>query len=183
MVYETNNISWLSNNLSMSSQGARDLKVKPLRRDDFKLFGTLIELLETKPTISDAALDYWGGLADLDIERPQVSFLVVKKRDFLLERMERHVRITEVFIPLEGISIFPVAPPRDVENPKAEIPLDEIEAFLLDGSKGIVFKKGAWHWPPFPITETATFAVILGSDTIESDLDIREVKPPIKIRL
>jgi ureidoglycolate lyase len=161
----------------------REIKVKPLTREGFKPYGTLIEAPEAKPAISDAALDYWGGLAGLDIERPQVSFLKVKRREFLLDRIERHVRITEVFIPLEGVSIFPVAPPRDVENPKAEVPLNEIEAFLLDGSKGIVFKKGAWHWPPFPLTETATFAVILSAETIEKDLDIREIKPPIRIVL
>jgi ureidoglycolate lyase len=169
--------------IASSTMSAREVRVKPLTRDNFKPYGTLIEAPEAKPAISDAALDYWGGLADLNIGRPQVSFLKVKRREFLLDRIERHVRITEVFIPLEGVSIFPVAPPRDVENPKAEVPLNEIEAFLLDGSKGIVFKKGAWHWPPFPLTETATFAVILSAETIEKDLDIREIKPPIKIVL
>lgn len=167
----------------MPAQSVRELRVKPLTRKNFEPFGILIEAPEIKPTISDVSLDYWGNLADLDIERPQVSFLKVKRRDFILDRIERHVRITEVFIPLEGISVFPVAPPRDVNNPKSEVPLDEIEAFLLDGSKGIVFKKGTWHWPPFPLTETATFAVILGAETIERDLDIREIKPPIKIQL
>lgn len=166
-----------------STMSARGIKVKPLTRENFEPYGTLIEAPEVKPTISDAALDYWGGLADLDIESPQVSFLKVKRREFSLDRIERHIRITEVFIPLEGVSIFPVAPPKDVENPRAEVPLNEIEAFLLDGSKGIVFKKGAWHWPPFPLTETATFAVILSAETIEKDLDIREIKPPIKIVL
>lgn len=167
----------------MNSKRVGELKVKPLRKEDFEPFGTLIEAPEAEADISDASLDYWGGLADLDIEKPQVSFLRVKRRDFLLDRIERHVKITEVFIPLEGVSIFPVAPPRDVDNPEAEVPLNEIEAFLLDGSKGIVFKKGAWHWPPFPLTETATFAVILSADTIKDDLDIREIKPPIKIVL
>jgi len=166
----------------MGSEAARELKVKLLKKEYFEPYGTLIELPEKEPTISDNALDYWGGLADIDIEKPQVSFLRVKRRDFLLDRIERHTKITEVFIPLEGISVFPIGPPKDVEDPKAEVPLDELEAFLLDGSKGIVFKKGVWHWVPYPITETATFAVILGADTIEKDLDIREIKPPIRIR-
>lgn len=167
----------------MPSQVIKELRVKPLTKKDFEPFGVLIEAPEVKPMISNASLDYWGGLIDLDIERPQVSFLKVKRREFLLDRIERHVKITEVFIPLEGISIFPIAPPRDVDDPKADVPLNEIEAFLLDGSKGIVFKKGTWHWPPFPLTETATFAVILGAETIEHDLDIREIKPPIRIQL
>lgn len=167
----------------MSGRSIKELKVIPLTKKDFEPFGTLIEVPEAGPTISDASLDYWGGLADLDIENPQVSFLRVKRREFLLDRIERHVNITEVFIPLEGMSIFPVAPPRGVDDLKAEVPLDEIKAFLLDGSKGIVFKKGAWHWPPFPLTETATFAVILGAETIKCDLDIREIRPPIRIQL
>jgi len=165
----------------MSSHSVGELKVKPLKREYFEAYGTLIELPEKEPEISDSALDYWGGLARIDIENPQVSFLRVKRRDFLLDRIERHTKITEVFIPLEGISVFPIGPPKDVENPKAEAPLDELEVFLLDGSKGMVFKKGVWHWVPYPITESATFAVILGADTVERDLDIREVKPPIRI--
>lgn len=165
----------------MSHYRTEELKVKPLKKEGFQSYGTLIELPETEPKISDNALDYWGGLASIDIENPQVSFLRVKRRDFLLDKIERHTKITEVFIPLEGISVFPIGPPKDVENPKAEIPLDELEVFLLDGSKGIVFKKGVWHWVPYPITETATFAVILGEATIEKDLDIREIRPPIKI--
>jgi len=164
------------------SEQMRELRVKSLEKKYFEPFGTLIELPEGEPAISDSSLDYWGRLADLDIERPQVSFLVVKKRDFLLEKMERHVRITEVFIPLEGISAFPIAPPKDVDDPEARVPSNEIEVFLLDGSKGIVLKKGTWHWPPFPVTEKATFAVILGADTVEKDLDIKNVEPPIRIR-
>ena len=159
----------------------KEIKVKILTRECFKPFGTLIEPLITKPTISDGALDYWGALAEVYAEKPQVSFLTVKKRDFELDKIERHVKLTEVFIPLEGTSVFPLAPPKNIENPKAEVPLDELVAFLLDGSKGIVMKKGTWHWAPFPITEKATFAVILGANTLKEDCDIREVKPSIKM--
>ena len=102
---------------------------------------------------------------------------------FLLDRIERHVDITEAFIPLEGVSILPMAPPRDNDNPRAEVPFDSLTTFLLDGSKGIVMKKGTWHWPPFPITEKVAFSVILSRKTLENDLDIRDIKPPIKILL
>jgi len=159
----------------------KEMPIKILTRENFAPFGTIIELPSTKPAISDRSLDFWEALAELDVEKPQVSFLVVKKRDLSLDKIERHVKLTEVFIPLEGVSVFPLAPPKDVEDPKAEVPLDESVAFILDGSKGIVMKKGTWHWAPFPITEKATFAVILGMNTVKEDLDIRDVKPPIKI--
>lgn len=161
----------------------KEINAKVLTKENFEPFGTVIEQPSIKPKISNESLDYWGALAKLDIEKPQVSFLVVKRRDFVIDKMERHVKPTEVFIPLEGTSIFPVAPPKNVKNPKAEVPVDEITAFLLDGSKGMVMKKGTWHWVPFPTAEKATFAVILGSETVEKDLDIKDVKPPIKIRL
>ncbi|MEM1588935.1 MAG: ureidoglycolate lyase [Candidatus Bathyarchaeia archaeon] len=158
----------------------KEISVKLLTKEKFEPFGKVIELPDIKPTISNQALDYWGALADLEIEKPQVSFLVVKKRDFIIDRMERHVKPTEVFIPLEGTSVFPVAPPLGGRR-KDEVPIDEIAAFLLDGSKGVVMKKGTWHWVPFPTTEKATFAVILGAETVEKDLEIRDIKPPIKI--
>ncbi|MEM2889507.1 MAG: ureidoglycolate lyase [Candidatus Bathyarchaeia archaeon] len=157
----------------------KEISIKFLTRENFESFGKVIELPKTKPTISNQALDYWGALADLEIEKPQVSFLVVKKRDFVIDRMERHTKPTEVFIPLEGTSVFPVAPPKNKR--KTDVPVDKVTAFLLDGSKGVVMKKGTWHWVPFPTTEKATFAVILGAETVEKDLDIKEIKPPIKI--
>lgn len=159
----------------------KELKIKILTKEDFEPLGTIIEPPSTKPTISDRSLDFWEALAELDVKKPQVSFLAVKKRDFSLDKIERHVKLTEAFIPLEGVSVFPLAPPKEVEDPKAKVPLDELVAFLLDGSKGIVIKKGTWHWAPFPITERATFAVMLGINTVKEDCDIRDVKPPIKI--
>jgi len=159
----------------------KEIKIKILTKEDFEPFGTIVEPPSTKPTISNRSLDFWEALTELDVEKPQVSFLVVKKRDFSLDKIERHVKLTEVFIPLEGTSVFPLAPPKDVEDPKAKVPLGELVAFLLDGSKGVVMKKGTWHWAPFPITEKATFAVLLGINTVKEDCDIREVKPPIKI--
>lgn len=158
-----------------------EIKIKILTKENFEPFGNPVENPGTTPKISNKSLDFWEALANLDVEKPQVSFLSVKKRELILDKIERHVKLTEVFIPLEGISVFPVAPPRDLKNPKAEVPRDEIAAFLLDGSKGIVMKKGTWHWPPFPITERATFAVILEKDTLKGDLDIKDVKPPIKM--
>jgi len=159
----------------------KEIKIKILTKEDFEPFGTIVESPSTKPTISDRSLDFWEALTELDVEKPQVSFLIVKKRDFSLDKIERHVKLTEVFIPLEGTSVFPLAPPKDIKDPKAKVPLDELVAFLLDGSKGIVMKKGTWHWAPFPITERATFAVMLGTNTVKEDCDIRDVKPPIKI--
>lgn len=159
----------------------KEMPIEILTRENFEPFGTIIEPPSTKPAISNSALDYWGALTKIDVEKPQVSFLVVKKRDFSLDKIERHVKLTEALIPLEGTSVFPLAPPKDNAKPKAKVPLDESVAFLLDGSKGIVMKKGTWHWAPFPITEKATFAVILGMSTVKEDLDIRDVKPPIKI--
>jgi len=161
----------------------KEINVKLLTQENFELFGKVIEQPTIKPAISNESLDYWGGLTQLNIKKPQVSFLVVKKRDFVINKMERHVQPTEVFIPLEGTSLFPVAPPKNAKNPEAEVPLEEITAFLLDGSKGVVMKKGTWHWVPFPTTEKATFAVILGAETVEKDLDIRDIKPPLKIHL
>jgi ureidoglycolate lyase len=159
----------------------KEMTIKILTRENLAPFGTIIEPPSTKPTISNKSLDYWGALTELNVKKPQVSFLVVKKRDFSLDKIERHVKLTEVIIPLEGTSVFPLAPPKDIADPKAKVPLDESVAFLLDGSKGIVMKKGTWHWAPFPITERATFAVLLGMNTVKEDLDIRDVKPPIKI--
>jgi len=49
----------------------KETKVKNLTKEDFEPFGTIIESPSMKPTISNSSLDFWGALAELDVERPQ----------------------------------------------------------------------------------------------------------------
>ena len=61
-------------------------------------------------------------------------------------KLERHFHATHVFIPLSGsLAAVAVALPTD-ENALTAIPdPGDVQAFLIDGTKGFAFKKGTWH--------------------------------------
>ncbi len=68
----------------------------------------------------------------------------------------------QTFIPLEGKAFVVVlAPPNDDELPD----LDQVRAFLFDGSCGFTMKKGTWHEFPFALVDGSNVIVILRSET------------------
>lgn len=146
----------------------------------FESFGRLIQLPPEKPTVEYDFLKYWHNLEDissLDMKEPVIGFLEIKRRDFILERMERHLLSDEIFIPLTGIGIFPLCqhdcdPLKDVSK---------ITTFLVDGEVAFLLKKGTWHWAPYPLTDTMKFLIVVDKKTVDSDIHIVEMAPPLSL--
>jgi hypothetical protein len=53
----------------------------------------------------------------------------------------------------------------------------------MENIAGFVVARGAWHWPAFPITETATQLVNLRRDTEHDDVDVKELEDRVEIVL
>lgn len=153
------------------------IKVKILTKESFEKYGTVLEKPEnTKADVEREFLDYWNGLYDIrqDCEFT-VGCLCIKRQQFEIRQLERHLTGPEIFIPLSGISIIPFA--ARGENPEEE----EIEIFLLDGTQGIVIDSGIWHFPPLPISPD-TKLLLCVPKYVSSDLEMRDV-PSRKIIL
>jgi ureidoglycolate lyase len=76
--------------------------------------------------------------------------------------MERHFQHTQVFMPLAGKPFVAVmAPPSAGELPA----LDQVRAFLFDGSAGFSLHLGTWHEFPFAVEDGTDLVVILSSQT------------------
>ena len=39
----------------------------------------------------------------------------------------------------------------------------------------MLLHRGAWHWAPYPLTEAATFLLILRAETSEHDIEMVEI--------
>jgi len=161
----------------------KEIKAKFLTIEGFKSFGTIIGLPTVKPTVSVTSLDYWDEVAPLSNEDRAISYILCKRKAFEFDSMERHVKTTEMFVPLKGYSIFPFAPPSKLNDPKAKPDIDKIEAFIMDGSQAIVMHKGTWHVPPIPLTEEAAFVIIFRKGTAKEDLINADLSSKIKIGL
>lgn len=137
-----------------------------LTRERFEPYGRLIDKPGRPGDVERDYLSWWGGLYDLDFQdRASLGVLQIKRRPFIIDQMERHIKGVEVFIPVSGVSIMPFADPEDITK---------CEAFIVDGTSGIVINEGVWHFPPFPVTELMEFVLTVRKDTSD-DLEIRDI--------
>lgn len=162
-----------------------EIRVEPLDPREFAPFGRFLgKPKAVSPSGEREDLTVWLGISDLlgmDAESTVWGYLTIYRHDLPLDKLERHCRTAEAFIPLEGSSVMVVAPPTDPNDPTASPDESAMRAFLLDGGAGVFFPSGVWHWAPFAITEKATFLLLLDKDIMD-DIDVRDVGPHI-IRL
>ncbi len=147
----------------MSLKGGTGLEVRTVRaelltREAFAPFGEVLGLegLERLP------IDIYGDR--IDVYRPgvfesdqPVEFLLTRNRlrEFRVHFLERHVELTQTFVPLAGHPfILAVAPP-DCREEDGIPALDEVHAFFVPGDVAVNLHRGTWHEPPFPLVDGA----------------------------
>ena len=127
-------------------------------------------------------LDYWPGIADLSRDVLKLGYLRPRLRPLRFSWMERHLRGTQAFIPVGGKrSILPVAPPRDLDKEFALPNLNEIRAFLLDGTRGVNLCVGTWHWTPIPLEENADFIILVREKAALEDLNFVDLEARLNV--
>ena len=98
-------------------------------------------------------------------------------RPFAVRYLERHVELTQSFVPLGGVPFVVVVARPDAREDEHGFPaLDEIHAFVVPGDAGLSLHLGTWHEPPFPLVPGSRF--LLTSHTaltqgLQSPLDAR----------
>lgn len=148
-----------------------DHAISNLNSETVQRFGEVIEKPAGNPSVAvEGVQRYWHNVNSLEElgEEGVTGYLEAPRRKFKLAKMERHKNTQEAFIPLKGVSVFMLAPPGEKPDPS------EMTPFLMDGSKGILLDEGVWHWVPFPLTEKATFALLLKKETVDEDIEIVE---------
>jgi len=161
----------------------KTIQAETLTRKAFAPFGDVLsaEGLERLP------IDFYGDR--INVYRPgffesdqPVEFLVThsKIREFRVHWLERHLQLTQTFIPLAGHPFITVVASPDARHEDGIPALDEIHAFLVPGDTGINIHRGTWHEPPFPLVDDA-LALLTShralTQGLESKLDRRlEVK-------
>jgi ureidoglycolate lyase len=161
----------------------RHIHIQPLTDEAFAKYGTLIRMRPAKEPLADNQdLTYWEKIVEFEPGIPRtVGLLTEKRRDMVLMRMERHTKAKEWFVPIDGRCVACFAEYKDPDNPAERPDADKVVAFEMDGIVGFVVDRGAWHWPAFPITPTATQLVNLRRDTEHDDVDVKELAESIQI--
>ncbi len=152
-----------------------EVKVKSLSHKAFAPYGTIIGPRDSKPTFSNSELNLWFGIDEIKLSNGigQICWLEVKsKRPFICDKLECHMNCSETIIPMLGQSILVVGLPGSGPDSSDLPDIKSIEAFFVDGTRGVNLKPGVWHWLPYPVSEKAYFALILKEGTPEEDLQV-----------
>jgi ureidoglycolate lyase len=142
------------------------LKVKPATPEAVEPFG---QILGPGANVTPLPLSFYGDAVTVrrpvhfqSDEQTELTLATLKVRPLEVRWMERHFKHTQTFIPLSGRPfIIVMAPPNDQELPD----LDQVEAFLFDGSAGFTMHIGTWHEFPFALVDETNLIVILRRET------------------
>ena len=158
------------------------IRVESLSAGALAEFGRILgEPSTVDPNIRDQVSDVWLGLSDLmgigSVPGRQITYLKIHTRPAKYEKIEKHETSAEAFIPLEGESVLLLVP-ADAIDSEGRPDMARARAFLMDGSKGVLLRRGTWHAVPYNLSEVATYLVLVDDAIIEKqDLHITPVEP------
>jgi ureidoglycolate hydrolase len=163
----------------------RRITVQPLTEAAFSKYGALVRLgPDQEPLADNADLTYWEKVVEFEpgIERT-VGLLTEKRRPMVLYKMERHTKAKEWFVPIAGECVACFAEYQNPADPQECPDAAKVVAFKMENIAGFVVNQGAWHWPAFPLTDTATQLVNLRRNTEHDDVDVKELAESVEIAL
>jgi ureidoglycolate hydrolase len=148
-----------------------ELHVEPLSAEAFAPYGQLIAAGEGAADYARPLLDVW--YLDYRADAPaRIQIMRYHEKPMTFSRLERHIRITEGRIPLNGANgVIAVADatgaaPDDMPEPSS------VRAFRLDGSCGLLFAPGVWHsLDCFPVAAPYADFVLLSDQATEDEIE------------
>jgi ureidoglycolate lyase len=162
------------------------LRALPLTGEHFAPFGTVLGQPHTAPSLERGDITFWNKTADLSgLSGSGVTgHLIAHRRELTLTQIERHRHTPEAFIATAGRSLMVVGRPGDLDSGKLDP--DALCVFEISAGQAVLLHPGSWHWAPFPLTETATFLLILRAETSEHDIDLQDIpahrlEPPASV--
>ena len=138
------------------------LVAQPLTAQAFAPFGQILspEGRERLP------VNTYGDKLDIfregfETDQPTEWFIVQgRRREFSALFLERHLQLTQTFIPIANDAFVTVVAAPDVEFESNGLPkITETKAFIVPGNMAIQLHRGTWHENPFPLRDNQWFLV------------------------
>jgi ureidoglycolate lyase len=110
-------------------------------------------------------INTYGDKLDLyrerfDSDQPIEWFIVRGRiRAFSALFLERHMQLTQTFIPMNGDGFVMVVARPDAREAQGMIAFDELRAFHIPGDAAVQLHRGSWHENPFPVRDNQWFLV------------------------
>lgn len=149
-----------------------EVAVEPLDMATFAPFGTIVGVVGGSPALDWGTLQTWMTPFDVD-GPPQMTLCRYHREPVEWSRMERHLGVTQAFLPLGGAaSVMVVAPASDLADRAALPPPASVRAFYMDGTAGVVLHRGTWHaLRRFPVDAPLIDIVLLTGRDTQAELE------------
>lgn len=145
------------------------VSVAPLSADAFAPYGELLEAGEHGPDFTGISSAGWQASFESD-SPPEVMLYRSRYSGQRFTTLERHLAVTQAFIPLAGVpAVVAVAPPTSGDEPPKP---EDVRGFILDGKAGYILKTGAWHSPDrYPLYPPSSDVVIITDRATQHELE------------
>jgi ureidoglycolate lyase len=140
------------------------LRPVPITAERFAPYGDVIHAAPaTIQAMNDARFERFDDLAKVDVDqtdggRVAISIARSKTPTTLPHRfdmVERHPLGSQAFIPLAPFSFVVVVAPAG-----ESVDIDDLRAFVTNGSQGINYHKGVWHMPLIATEGEQAFLIV-----------------------
>lgn len=147
------------------------IKAELLTAEAFAPFGELLSSTARPADFNGLNSDGWKA-AFTATGSTLIMTLSSRYSGLRFGKLERHLNVTQTFIPLGRIpAVVAVAAPTD-DDPAAIPAPEDVRAFLIDGSVGYVLKRGTWHsLDRFPLYPPSAEIVIITSQDTQEELE------------
>jgi ureidoglycolate hydrolase len=130
---------------------------EPLTAEAFAPFGQMV-------AVGDAVMELRDG------EVFHLNVLHYERRPLVCDHLNRHHKATQALVALAGKPTLLVVAPASLDFSSADH-LDQIHAFICDGSAGVNLSLGTWHWGPYPVTDHVDLVNVQGAG-FENDNEV-----------
>ncbi len=147
------------------------LKLKPLSKESFASFGTVIEtradglVTEDHQPMNDARFLRFDNLATTDVQPGHQAIISIAQclqatqLPYPITLLERHPLGSQAFIPLQQQQMIIVV----AETLPDDLP-GELVGFISNGQQSIQYHRGTWHMPLIAFQQGATFLIVDSND-------------------
>jgi ureidoglycolate lyase len=167
----------------------KEVNFKKLTFDNFNKYGSFAHLIDPKkdyyPNFGNDPIEFYRDmiLLDLGISRiTSFSICRVMKREPIIDFAEFHSSCGEGILPLDNDIFIHVGP----ATSKNEIPLNEIETFLVEKHTFVSLRPGVWHGAPFLCkgnTDRANVLIVLPERTYANDCTLIEIPEKDQLKI
>ena len=168
----------------------RTIKVETATPEELAPFGVVLgrnENVEPLPiNLYDGTVKVRRLGKFISDETTEMPVCTVQRRPLVATHLERHLKHTQTFVSLGAKPfVMLLSLPTDGELPN----IDEVRAFLFDGSAGFMLNIGTWHEFPFVLVDDTDLLTILrpeatdgltidnvaGNEAVSPDLEKRDM--------